>query len=288
MTKTGTSGDSAKTVEHALQILGLFTHTDPEWAVKDIASVLGFPYSSAYRYVGAVRKAGYLTRDERTGKYQVGLAVVELAGIVLNQLDVRVHGLEHLDHLADVTALNANLAVLHEADVLHVAYAVRSAVPRSYTVLGRKSVAHCTALGKVMLADLPFTKVCQLIDKHGWRPCTSKSITNFTDLERALTEVKINGYSLDLAERNLRTHCVAAPIHDRTGRVVGAISVSGPQDRLTEDRLRELIPVVKVHAEMISRRLGYAETVVQYSGIHVTNERPGKVTTARRSRLVAP
>ncbi|HVC32574.1 MAG TPA: IclR family transcriptional regulator [Chloroflexota bacterium] len=246
----------AKTIGSGLQVLSLFNHLAPEWAITNIAQRLDVPYSTAYRYVTTLDVEGYLVRQP-SGMYRIGLPLVELAGVALNQLDVRVHGLSHLDHLADVTGLNANMAVLDQGDTFHIAYAVRSAVPRMYTALGRRAVAHCTALGKVLLADLPFEEVRSLIETYGWRPYTARSIQTAPELERAMAEVRACGYAVDRGERNVGLRCVAAPVRDRGGRAIAAISVSGPQDRVPEERLSELATTVLEHASMISYRLGY-------------------------------
>lgn len=255
--RKGRSDATAKTIGSGLQILRLFNHLAPEWTISAIAERLDVPYSTAYRYVTTLEAEGYLVRHQPTGTYRIGLPLIELAGVALNQLDVRLHGLSHLDHLADVTRLNANMAVLYQGDTFHVAYAIRSAVPRMYTALGRRAVAHCTALGKTLLANFPLEEVRRLIEQYGWRPYTPKSIQSFPELEHALAEIRERGYAVDRGERRLTMRCVAAPIRDRSGRVVAAISVSGPQDRVPEERIAELAATVQEHASMISYRLGY-------------------------------
>lgn len=247
----------ATTIGGGLRVLGLFNHLAPEWTIRDIAARLDLPYSTAYRYVASLEAEGYLVRHERSGTFRIGLPLIELAGVALNQLEVRVQGLSLLDQLADATGLNANLAVLYQGDTFHIAYAVRSTVPRMYTALGRRAVAHCTALGKAMLADLPFAAVRQLIETYGWRPYTAKSIQSFPELEQALAEVRERGYAVDRGERAPQTRCVAAPVRDRTGRVVAAISVSGSTDRIPDERIPSLAASVVEHAGMISYRLGY-------------------------------
>lgn len=253
--ETGTASN-AKTIDGALRILSLYNHAEPEWTVRGIADRIDVPYSTAYRYVTTLEGSGYLVRHP-TGTFRLGLPLVELAGVALNQLDVRVRGIAHLDHLADATGLNANLAILDGGDTFHIAYAVRSAVPRMYTALGRRAVAHCTSLGKSILAYRPFDEVRRIIETHGWRPYTPNSIQSFDALERELADIRARGYSLDLGERSPGTRCVAAPVRDRSGYVVAAVSVSGPQARLSDERLGDLAPIVVEHANLISYHLGY-------------------------------
>lgn len=261
----------AKTIASAMEVLRLFTYAAEEWTVPDIARALHLTYSTAYRYVTTLEAADFLVRQPRTGTYRVGLPVIELAGVALNQLEVRVQGLVYLDHLADTTGMNANLAMLNQADVVHIGYAVRSAVGRMYTALGRRAAAHCTALGKTLLAALPFEDVRRRIEMRGWRSYTPHSIQNFPDLERALLEVRTQGYAIDCGERRLGTSCIAAPIYDRTGDVVAAISVTGPNAVVTEDRMPDLIRAVVEHANTISYRLGYDE-VYPHAVVHLPKE----------------
>lgn len=248
---------TGKTIACALAVLGLFNYAAPEWTIPDIARALRIPYSTAYRYVTTLEAGDFLVRHRPGAAYRLGLPVIELAGVALNQLDVRVQGLSHLDHLADATGLNANMAVLHGGDVFHIAYAVRSAVPRMYSALGRRAVAHCTALGKGMLADLPFAEVRRRVERYGWRPYTPASLRGFAELERALTEVRERGYALDQGERRRGGCCVAAPIHGRSGRVIAAISVSGSEATLRGERLHAVIAAVTEHAGLIAYRMGY-------------------------------
>lgn len=251
--------DSMKTVTTALQMLSLFSAYTPEWTIRDVATRLDMPYSTTYRYVHALVTEGFLEPSNQLGTYRVGLPVIELAGVVLNQLDVRIHGQMYLERLADATALNANLSVLYRADILHVAYAVRCPTNSSYTVIGRRSPAHLTAMGKTMLADLYFGDVRRLIEEHGWRVRTPGSIRSFEELESELSEVRAQGYAVDRGEYSVQTRCVAAPIRGRLGRVVAAVSVSDPQGRISEERLNELPPIVLDYAAMVSHHLGYNE-----------------------------
>jgi len=252
------SESGAKTIATALKMLTLFSHVSPEWTVKELAHRLDLPYSTAYRYVSTLEACGFLTRDRATGTCRIGLPVIELGGVALHHLDVRVHGVSYLEHLADTTGFNANLAVLYQADVLHVAYALRSEASQTYyPVLGRRAAAHCTALGKAMLADLPFDEVRRLIETYGWRPYTPHSIRNLADLERDLAETRQRGYAIDRFERSMDSNCLAAPIRNRSGRAAGAISITIPKSRLDQVDMAALAQTVVEHAGMISYHLGH-------------------------------
>jgi len=247
-------------VERALTVLGFFTATTPELSSADVGARLGLHQTTAYRLLTTMEAAGYVERDAGTGLYRLGLRVVELAGHKLNQMDLYRHALPELDALRDQLDLNANLAVLDGGDVCHLAYSVRRDVPQYYTALGRKSVAHCTALGKVLLAAMPREEVHATIDRCGWRPYTPRSIQDFETLDQCLDEVAQQGYAVELGERSATTNCVAAPIRDRTGGVVAALSVSGRPEQVQALTLEKVVEVVTERAAFVSSRLGHLDS----------------------------
>jgi IclR family acetate operon transcriptional repressor len=257
--RTRTNRDRAlsQTVDRALTVLNLFTPTEHDLALTQIATRLGLHPTTAYRLLSTMEASGYVIRDAASGRYRLGLKLVELAGLTLNQMDLYRHTLPELDVLRDELNLNANLAVLDDGDVFHLAYAVRPDVARFYTAIGRRSVAHCTALGKVLLAAQPRESVHAVVNARGWRPYTEQSIQDFSSLDAALDEVAAHGYAIDDGERRVGTRCVAAPLCDRSGAVVGAISVSGPAEQAEAIGLERVIRDVLAAAERVSSRLGH-------------------------------
>lgn len=249
--------NGAQTVERAIAVLDSFTHERPEQSVMELSAELELHPSTVRRLLASMEAGGLVERVERSGAYRLGLKVIELAGIALNQRDLVRHCLSELDALRDQLGLNSNLAVLFQMDVLHLAYAVRSDTPRYYTVIGRRAVAHCTSLGKVLLCELPRSLVHEDIRRRGWRPYTPNSIQDATRLDEELDRVRAQGYAIDEEERTVGTVCVGAPVRDFTGRVIAAISVTGPADELRSDRRRQATEQVVAHAQMVSRKLGH-------------------------------
>jgi DNA-binding IclR family transcriptional regulator len=245
-----------QSTQRALSILELFSHEQPELSLMEIASALDLHPSTAHRLALALASNGLLSRSERTGQFRLGFGLVKLAGIALNQTDFVRHSLPELDALRDSLGLNANLAVLREDDVLHLAYAVRRGTPRYYTVLGRTAVPNCTALGKVLLAAMDRDNVHEMINRRGWRPYTPHSITDFERLDQELDEIRVRGYATESEERALNSGCVGAPIHNSMHEVVAAISVSGSLSECLGPTTDAVIKAVLQHATMISQKMG--------------------------------
>lgn len=250
----------SQTIERAALILACFSAEAPHLTLAELAGKLGLNQSTAYRYVATLQAAGLLERDPRRGGYRLGLRVIELSNIALNHNEVRKHALEEMDRLRDDLNLLVSLGVLFEADVLHIAHSVPAHWPPWYTTVGRRAVAHCTSLGKVLLAARPWPEVTGLIDRHGWRPYTPNSIQDAGRLERELAGVRGQGFAIDNEERNLGTACVGAPVRDYTGQVIAALSVSGKTERVTPEFRARAIPRIREAADRVSFQLGHGGT----------------------------
>lgn len=250
----------SQTIERAASILTCFSSETPHLSLAVLADKLGLNQSTAYRYVSTLEAAGLLERDNRLGGYRLGLRVIELSNVALNQNEVRKHGLEESDHLRDELNVLVSLAVLFEGDVLHIAHSVPNHWPRWHTTVGRRAVAQCTSLGKVLLAYKPWPDVVALIETYGWRPYTPNSIQDFSSLEQELTVIRERGYAIDREERNQGTICIGAPIHDFSGRVIAALSVSGKKEKMPPDSWGEVAPRICEAANRISFRLGYQQS----------------------------
>jgi len=246
----------SQTIERAALVLTCFSAEEPQLGLAELAARLELNPSTVYRYVATLEDAGLLVRNQRGG-YRLGLRVIELAGIALNQIEVRKHALDEMDRLRDEVNLLTNLAVLLDGDVLHLAHSAPKGIPRMYTAMGRRAVAHCTSLGKALLAHRPWAETRAAIERHGWRPYTPHSIADFARLERELATVRADGHAVDREERRAGVVCLAAPIHDRAGEVVAALSVSGSETRMTEAFRRRVLPRVTEAAARVSFRLGY-------------------------------
>jgi len=257
-TKTeGSPRQGVQTVDRALAVLDLFRHEEPEFSLTEIAERLNLHLSTAHRLLATMEAHGYVQRAPRSGHYRLGLKIIEQAGIALNQGDVVRHSLAELDSLRDALNLNVNLAVLFQGDVFHLAYAVRADTPRYYTTIGRRAVAHCTALGQVLLAAQPRAAVHEDIERRGWRPYTVHSIQDGATLDSRLDEVAAQGYAIDRNERSLGTCCLAMPVRSYTNEVVAAMSVTGPSQEFQGEAIDGILATVRERARHLSMKLGY-------------------------------
>lgn len=242
-----------------LNVLRCFSYVEPELSAPELCKRLDMPSSTLYRHLQILEDEGLLRKIEGTNRYSIGLYTIELAGIALNHFDVRRLGQSNLDALAQSLGMNCNIAMLSEGDIFHLAYSITTPVEPYYTVIGRRTPANLTAMGKVLLAEKPFEEVCALISHYGWRAHTEYSICTKDRLKSELAKVRQQGYAVDLQENNYTTCCLAAPIRLRTNEAIAAISASTSPERFHQE-WKAMRAQVMNHADRISFKLGYAGT----------------------------
>jgi IclR family transcriptional regulator, acetate operon repressor len=246
----------SRSTERAVALLTCFTPEAPRRRVADLAEQLGMHPSSVYRYVMALEAADLLERDVEYGGYRLGLGVLELSSIVLRHLDVRRFALDELDRLSDETGLLTNLGLLKAGMVIHVAHAFPPGWPRWNMDLGHAAIAHCTSLGKVLLAALPWEEALQHAEHVEWRGYTPSSIHDSTALKAELEEVARRGYAIDNEERSAGAMCVGVPIRGQNGEVRAAMSISGTTARIMELGVEDCAQRLLMAARRVSSQLG--------------------------------
>jgi len=257
--KNGTSSPAlTQSVTRALEILYCFSAEQPQLRVVDFAQKLSLTQSNVSRLVTTMVAMGYVEKDEVSGFYRLGLGILALAGIALNNYEIRAQALPELYELESKLELGANLAILRNEKMFYLAHVDSRKDPRMFTLIGHQQPLYCTGIGKVLLAHVPDEDAGKIISRIPYRPYTTMTITNVEDLERELDIIRKRGYSTEVEELRLGRGCLAAPIRDRSSRVVAGISVSGPlSDLRLSTRESELSQIVMDVATRISMKMGY-------------------------------
>ncbi len=248
-------------VDRAIKVLELLSQNEV-MKLDALSRELGVSTSTTYRLLSTLQSHRYIEKDEPRGGYRLGLACLELARSFAGTSDIRRSALPDLDRLRDETRETVHLAVLDGMEVVYLdkRHGLHPIGLMSSRVGGR-SPAHCTGLGKVLLAFEDPPDVDAHFRTRGLHRFTERTLTDVDDLLDHLEAVRERGYALDLGEHEPEVRCVAAPVFDGSGDVVAAISISGPASRLGElDDHRELIERTKRAAQAVSAKLGYLTT----------------------------
>ncbi|TDE94233.1 IclR family transcriptional regulator [Occultella glacieicola] len=247
----------AQSIDRALSLLSAFTPQHPQQRIADLVAGSGLGQSTVSRMVGAMLSLGFLSHDPRSGLYSLGPEVVNLASVVLNQNPVHHQARQVAQELSAELGLGVNVAERAGDRLFYLCNFEGKQAPRASTLIGRGGPLHATALGKSLLLDHDRAGVEGLLGGEYPR-YTSSTITSLADLLTELDTVRGRGYSVENEELALRRACLAAPIRDRSGAVVAAMSVSGPLSamNLAEDEDRLAMLLIE-QADRISVGLGF-------------------------------
>jgi DNA-binding IclR family transcriptional regulator len=245
-----------QTIQKAGELLALYDRDHTEWGVREVSSKLKMAKSSTHDLMSSLAKLGFLHKTE-DNRYRLGWRLVTLSETLLATTELRKEAHPVMEDLAARYQETIHLAVLDDTQAVYVdKLEGRQAVRVDITSLGARLYAHCSALGKVLLAYSPEAEVKRIIQMAGLPSFTPNTITNEEELEQSLEKIRKQGFAYDLEEILPDLCCVAAPIYDHTGRVIAAISMSIPAYRFRRSQSDYRDAIVRT-AKIISQRLGH-------------------------------
>jgi IclR family transcriptional regulator, KDG regulon repressor len=227
--------------------------------LADLSKLVGLHNSTAFHLVKTLASLGYVRQDRDNKRYRVGRPLFALAASCLDEIEMVNVATPVLEDLARETGESAHFAVRMGDAVTVIA---RTSGPGAFQLTDRVGVvrpAHCTALGKMILASLPPDRLDRFLARADLKPSTEKSITEVSALKREIEDVRRSGIAFDDGEFNLEVRCVAVAVKDFSGAVVGALGISGPVWRLTIQALQSRAKILQGAADRLSTELGAAQ-----------------------------
>lgn len=254
------AGKSFGTLEKAVDILCLFDSRHQELSAQEIAQRLGMPLSTAYKYLQVFHNKRFLSRDDHSNKYFLGLTILKLGLLATEKLSMLEIAAPYLKTLADRSLETALLTIL---DGMHVVCVDVIESPRAIKfITGRGSVMplYAGSPGKAVLAFKDSSFIDEVITSTGLARLNRNTITGGDQLKSELSKIKIKGYSESDSEIESDVCSLAAPIFDYKNQVIGSIVVAGPADRIFKDNKYTLIDLVKQCAKNISSEIGHSRS----------------------------
>ncbi|MBR8744724.1 IclR family transcriptional regulator [Nocardiopsis sp. MG754419] len=250
----------APALQRSLDILELFTDGRDTVSAPEVVDELGLPRTTVHELLHALVDRQYLHRHpEIPGRYRLGIQVFRLGSAYGEGLDVPKLGQEAAREMVAECNETSHVAILDDRHIVYVAKVDSSRAVRMVSSLGRRLPAHCTALGKVLLAALSDDELFRRIGGSSpLEALTEHSITDPDLLLRELTEVHRAGTAVEVCEADPDVACVGAPVRDHTGQVVAALSISVPRHRWSQGRRERLRALVRDGARRFSTALGAA------------------------------
>ncbi len=255
------SQNLVQTIERASQILDMLGQSPQGISIRELSTKINLPKGTIHRLLSSLLYFGYVRQDLKTRNYFLGFKLVELGNLLLGQLDLRKEAEPFLRDLAKGTKETVHMVVMDRDEVVYIEKVEFEQNPgglRMASRIGLRNPIHSCAVGKVLLADFSDEALDHFLRGKNLLRRTENTMTDPVQLREHLKLVKKQGFAIDDEENERGIRCIAAPICNEVGRVVAAISISGPAFRVTKKVIQESLKKdVMETAFKISQRLGY-------------------------------
>ena len=242
-------------VDRCLNIIDLLSRKPKGLRLFEISRQLDLNPSTTHHLLNTLLPHEYVTQDPDTKKYALGFRFVEIGSRILDSLDVRKISEKHLHALHESCNETVHLAVLRHNKVIYIDKIDSHGKLSLATYVGFATDAYAAAGGKILLSDLPDTKIHDMYGNGTLTVYGKNTITDIASLLAELKNVREKGYAIDDEEYYEGIRCIAAPIRGG-GRVIAAVSVTGSVFTVTKERMeKELIDWVVKTGKKISNEL---------------------------------
>lgn len=246
-----------QSVVRAANILEFLAGNGNLAGLTTISKGIGLSKSTTYGLIATLEQLGYVQQNQKTGEYTLGIKLFELGQIVHSSMDVRAIARPYLEELVQEYEETAHLAILSQGEVIYIDKVDGNRSIRIMSQIGGRNPAHCTGVGKVLLAGLADHELEKVLQKNNFKQYTPNTVTEPEVLREHLCLVREQGYALDLGEIETGLTCAAAPVKNHSGKVIAAISLSGPEARISAEVILEIAKKVVEAGKKISRQFGW-------------------------------
>ncbi|MBA2312601.1 MAG: IclR family transcriptional regulator [Actinobacteria bacterium] len=234
-------------VDRAVAVLDVLAQSQSDLGTNEIARRTQINASSVSRLLATLARRGLVAHVAETGRYRLGLRLLELGNAALSRIDLRDVARPHLHELAELTGETVTLSVPGELEAVTMDFVASDSFVQSVARLGRPSVAHATAIGKVFLAfggKLPDGPLVAY---------TERTITHRKKVAEEVDSTARRGWAQAVGEREIGLNALAAPIIDGQSALKGILGVQGPAGRFGRQAMRSAIAPLLSSANAISR-----------------------------------
>jgi DNA-binding IclR family transcriptional regulator len=245
-------------VSHALDLLEQFHDEVDELGVTELSKRLKLHKNNVFRLLATLESRNYIEQNKVTENYRLGLKTLELGQTFIKQMGLLRQSRPVLEALVKECNETTYVAILKDCHIVYLDVVETDLTVRVVPRVGARLPAYCTAAGKVQMAYMTDEELENYLPTKEMKRYTPRTIVDREELKKHLKVIAEQGYAIDDEEMDVGVKCVGAPIRDYTRRIIGAVSISGPSMRFTDERLeKELIPLVMRSGEEISHKLGY-------------------------------
>ncbi len=248
----------ATTISKVCRVLGEFRQR-PSLGVTDLARRTGLLPSDVHRILSSLKHCGFVEQNPQTKTYRLGVGLMKIGLAAFQRNELREAARPLLVRLSEEVEATAHLAIFdpQEFDIFLADQFDSTAEVPFKANFGATAAAHCTALGKAIMANIDHEMALRYLEQKGTPRSAPNTITQLAVLETELRKTHSQGFSLDLEESAGGACCVGAAVRDWTGATIGAISISMPSQRYYRTPSASLATAVRATATELSHLVGF-------------------------------
>jgi IclR family acetate operon transcriptional repressor len=251
-----TERNGIQSVDRALGLLDAIVEMGGQATLTELSRSAGLNISTCHHLLATLSRRGFVAKVAGRRSYELGAHILHLGQACLRQVDLPHRARPFVEQINRATGETVHLCVLQGENVVTVLKRDGRHAVRVDTGLGETHAVHATATGKAMLAWLPEDEIRRIVAARGMTRFTPSTIVDFSALIEELRLVRRNGYAADREEFQPGVICIGAAVRNNAGAVVGAISVSAPTMRTTDEHLELMRREVMAAARALSAELG--------------------------------
>ena len=252
--------EEIKSIGKSLDLLELLSENMKEMGITEISKELHMGISTVYRILTTLKRRGYVIQNQHTLKYTLGIQLFILGSKAQRAINFVELVTPFLQKLSQHTTESINFAILEGREAVCLSKIESPEVLRTDIRIGARLPAHCSAVGKALLAFLSEGEFTMLYGKDNKKLCTPtpNSISSVMELKKCLKKIKRDGYAIDKEEFKIGINCLGVPILNNEGKSIAGVSVTGPSSRFNLSEIKKLKNTLINISRDISHQLNMA------------------------------
>ncbi|WP_369700045.1 IclR family transcriptional regulator [Bacillus sp. AFS041924] len=239
-----------KTLDNSLELLKCFTKQNPSWGVRELSKEMNMNHSVVYRILSTFESHGFLAQNSETKKYELGIRFMEYGYIVQEKMNLSNFIYPIMKELSEETEESTFLTWLEGSEGITVEIAETDKRIKFAVSKGARSVLYAGASSKVIMAYLPQEKIAEIMDT-GLQAFTTKTILEPETLLKDLEEIRAKGWCYSIGEYSESIFALSVPLFNRKNEIIASLTIGGPEYRMPESIIPEVLPKLQKAAEKI-------------------------------------
>lgn len=248
--------ETVQSIDRALNLLEILSDHDKGLGLIDLSERSGLSKSTVHRLLNTLSENGYVKQNEDSGKYLLTMKLFHLGSKNVEKMDILKLSRPYLEKLRDLSGEVVHLVLLDGNEIIYIDKVESENTIRMYSNIGKKGTLYSTSVGKAIMAYLSDEEIRKIWDSIKIEAFTEYTITDFKEFMKEINEIRKAGYAMDREENELGVRCLGSAILDYTKRPVAAMSVSGPVQRMTEEKVSDIVTSILEMKKLVSKELG--------------------------------